>query len=382
MSEAEAQAKAEIRVGDLQDGTLPVYLSGVWRSGIDRPRARDIMPQIGDRGDVRTVKMHSQGVVEWDSGLLTFVLNLRDLCAEREIGLDISDLPDGAQRLFGLATGLSEEKGAHEDSERELFLPFVGTRVMDFCGSCVEVVEFLGESLLSLWRLIRGRAIFRPVDVWLLMQQTGAEALPIVSLISALVGMILAFVGAYQLEMFGAEIYIAAGVGIGMVREMAPMMTGILIAGRTGAAFAAQIGTMEVNEEIDALRTMGISPVDFLVMPRVLALGLMMPLLYLYANLLGIAGGALVGSGMFDIPLAQYLSQTWSWVGISDFVVGLVKSFIFGMVIASAGCLRGMQSGRSASAVGEATTSSVVTGIVAIIVIDSLAAVITTVMGF
>ncbi len=369
-------------MGDLQDGTLPVYLAGVWCSGIDRPRARDIMPQIGDRGDVRTVKMHSQGLVEWDSGLLTFVLNLRDLCAEREIGLDISGLPDGAQRLFGLATGLSEEKGAHEDTERELFLPFVGTRVMDFCGSCVEVIEFLGESLLSLWRLIRGRAIFRPVDVWLLMQQTGAEALPIVSLISALVGMILAFVGAYQLEMFGAEIYIAAGVGIGMVREMAPMMTGILIAGRTGAAFAAQIGTMEVNEEIDALRTMGISPVDFLVMPRVLALGLMMPLLYLYSNLLGIAGGALVGSGMFDIPLAQYLSQTWSWVGISDFLVGLVKSFIFGMVIASAGCLRGMQSGRSASAVGEATTSSVVTGIVAIIVIDSLAAVITTVMGF
>jgi phospholipid/cholesterol/gamma-HCH transport system permease protein len=202
-----------------------------------------------------------------------------------------------------------------------------------------------------------------------------------VALISALIGLILAFVGAYQLRMFGAEIYIAAGVGLGMVREMAPIMTGILLAGRSGAAFAAQIGTMQVNEEVDALETMGISAFDFLVLPRMLAMGLMMPMLYVYSTLMGIVGGAIVGTSMFGIPLPQYFEQTWKVVGMSDFAHGIVKSAIFGVVIAVAGCLRGMQCGRSASAVGEAATSAVVTGIVSIIVLDSLAAIISTVIG-
>jgi len=381
MAEAQAEPTAQIHVDEQADGAVLVHLAGVWQSSVDRPAAEEVFRRISERHSPHALKFHSEGLLDWDSGLLTFLLNLKALCSKRRIDLDISGLPEGAQRLYRLATSIPEKKEAHEVEERELFLPYVGNRVMDFCSSCGEELEFLGESLLACGRLIRGKAIFRPVDVWLLMQQTGAEALPLVSLISALIGMILAFVGAYQLEMFGAEIYIAAGVGIGMVREMAPMMTGILIAGRTGASFAAQIGTMEVNEEIDALRTMGISPIDFLVMPRVLALGLMMPLLYLYSILLGISGGALVGAGMFDIPLGQYLSQTWTWVGLTDFFVGLIKSFIFGMVIASAGCLRGMQSGRSASAVGQATTSAVVTGIVAIIVIDSIAAILTTLIG-
>ena len=208
-------------------------------------------------------------------------------------------------------------------------------------------------------------------DFWLVVQRSGVEGLPIVSLLSFLIGFILAFVGALQLERFGADIYVADLVGLSMVREMGSMMAGIIMCGRTGAAFAAQIGTMKVTEEIDALRTLGISPIDFLVLPRILALFLMMPLLALYANVLGILGGLLVGVGMLDISFTQYINQTAAAIGFSDFYSGIIKSVIFGMLVAYMGCLRGMQCESSSSGVGLATTSAVVSGITAIIIADA-----------
>jgi phospholipid/cholesterol/gamma-HCH transport system permease protein len=213
-----------------------------------------------------------------------------------------------------------------------------------------------------------GRASFRRSDLVLLLQECGAQALPIVSLISVLVGLILAFVGAIELKMFGSEIFVADVVGIGMVRIMGAIMTGIIMAGRTGAAFAAQIGTMQVNEEIDALQTLGISPMEFLVLPRMVALIVMMPLLCLYSDLMGILGGIVVGTGMLDLSLTEYLNQTREAVRMVHLWIGLFHSAVFGVLVAMAGCLRGIQCGRSASAVGEATTSAVVTSIVAIVV--------------
>ena len=183
-----------------------------------------------------------------------------------------------------------------------------------------------------------------------------------------LVGLILAFVGAIELKMFGAQIFVADVVGIGMVRIMGAIMTGIIMAGRTGASFAAQIGTMQVNEEIDALQTLGISPMEFLVLPRMVALIVMMPLLCLYADLMGIVGGIVVGTGMLDLSLTEYLNRTREAVTMTHLWIGLFHSAVFGVLVAMAGCLRGMQCGRSASAVGEATTSAVVTSIVAIVV--------------
>jgi phospholipid/cholesterol/gamma-HCH transport system permease protein len=244
-----------------------------------------------------------------------------------------------------------------------------------------EMLGFLGESSVAFTKLLVGKARFRRSDLTLIIQQCGADALPIVSLISFLVGLILAFVGAVQLEMFGAGIYVANLVGIAMAREMGAMMTGIVMAGRTGAAFAAQLGTMTVNEEIDALKTMGISPMEFLVLPRMLALILMMPLLCVYADLVGILGGAVVGVGMLDLSPMEYYTQTRAALNLTQFSLGIFKSVVFGVVIAISGCLRGMQSGRSASAVGDAATSAVVTAIVAIIVLDGLFAVITNIIG-
>jgi len=257
----------------------------------------------------------------------------------------------------------------------------VGEEVIRAIVSTAEMVRFIGEATIAMGAFLRGKASYRRSDLILTIEQCGVQALPIVSLISFLVGLILAFVGAVQLQQFGAEIYVADLVGIAMTRELACIMTGIVMAGRTGAAFAAQLGTMTVNEEIDALKTLGVSPMEYLVLPRMLALIVMMPLLCLYADLVGIIGGLIVGVGMMDITFAQYVNQTIEGVGLNHIVLGVVKSAVFGVLVALSGCLRGMQSGRSASAVGDAATSAVVTGIVFVIVIDAVFAVVTNMIG-
>jgi len=244
-----------------------------------------------------------------------------------------------------------------------------------------DIVTFIGEAVQAFLVLGRGKIGFRKSDFYLTIQECGAQALPIVTLISFLVGLILAFVGAVQLKQFGAQIYVANLVGLGMAREMGAMMTAIIMAGRTGAAFAAQLGTMRVNQEIDALTTLGIAPMQYLVLPRMLALMLMMPLLCLYADLVGIVGGAVVGITMLDLGIVEYFNQTQQALSVTDFVLGLIKSVVFGVLVAIAGCLRGMQCGNSSAAVGNAATSAVVTGIVFIVVSDSILTVIYDVLG-
>jgi phospholipid/cholesterol/gamma-HCH transport system permease protein len=281
---------------------------------------------------------------------------------------------------MAIATAVPE-KETHKDKVPDPLLSRVGAQTIEVVHSSREVLDFIGESSLAFLKFLVGKASFRRSDLGLIIQDCGAQALPIVSLISFLVGLILAFVGAIQLKLFGAQIYVADMVGIAMVREMGAMMTGIIMAGRTGAAFAAQLGTMQVNEEIDALTTLGISPMEFLVLPRMLALIVMMPLLCLYANLMGILAGFFVGIGMLDLAPMQYFYQTQAAVDMTNISLGVFKSVVYGVLIALSGCLRGMQSGRSASAVGIATTSAVVTAIVCIIVLGGIFAVICNALG-
>ena len=221
-------------------------------------------------------------------------------------------------------------------------------------------------------RLLTGQARFQRSELLLVVQEAGAQALPIVSLITFLVGVILAYVGAVQLRAFGAQAYVADLVSVAMTREMGAMMTAVVMAGRTGAAFAAQLGTMRVNEEIDALTTFGIPPMEFLVLPRMIALAVMMPLLCLYADLLGMLGGAAVGVGLLHLGGLEYYQRSLGAITLDDFAAGLIKASVFGVLVAIAGCLRGMQSGRTSAAVGAAATSAVVTGIVLIIVSDAV----------
>jgi phospholipid/cholesterol/gamma-HCH transport system permease protein len=364
------------------DGTLLLQLTGSWTLQGHPPSADEVRKRIESESTVQKLDFDTRDVTGWDSGLLVFVLNVRKICAGKEIDMDVGGLPAGVRKLIDLAAAVPERKGARRGEERESLLEQVGKGWLDVVRSGGDIVEFLGEAVVSFGRLLAGKARFRRADFVVVIQECGAQALPIVSLISILVGLILAFVGAVQLEQFGAQIFVANLVGIATAREMGAMMTGIIMAGRTGAAFAAQLGTMQVNEEIDALKTLGFSPMDFLVLPRMMALIVMMPLLTLYACLLGILGGMIVGVGMLDLTMTQYIHQTQSALGLNDFAYGLVKSSVFGVLIAISGCLRGIQCGRSASAVGDAATSAVVMAIILIIVTDGLFAVVSNVVGF
>jgi phospholipid/cholesterol/gamma-HCH transport system permease protein len=340
-----------------------------------------VTQQVESSPRVRRLTFDTRGLQAWDSALLPFLLKCVALCGQRQLDCDLSSLPQGVQRLLRLATAVPERSGARRESVTEPLLARIGKSVQGNLAASKELVAFLGQVTLAFLSLLRGRARYRRTDFFLVMQECGAQALPIVSLISFLVGLILAFVGAVQLRQFGAQIYVADLVGIAMAREMGAMMTGIVMAGRTGAAFAAQLGTMMVNEEIDALTTTGLPPMEFLVLPRMLALMLMVPLLCLYADLLGILGGMLIGVGMLDLGVVQYFNETQKALTLTTFALGVIKAVVFGAVVALAGCLRGMQSGRSAAAVGDAATSAVVTGIIWIIVTDAILTIVYEVLG-
>lgn len=367
---------------DRPDGnTLVVRITGDWAAGNPLPSAGEVEKELSSGLGVRRVAFDAAALGKWDSGLLTFLLKVFDRCSAAGIAMEKSGLPPGVVRLLDLATAVPERKGARREAKRDPFLARFGATAAKTWQSNCDTVTFVGDVAVGLLRMLRGKARFRRSDLLETIQECGAQALPIVSLISMLVGMILAFMGAIQLTAFGAQLFVADLVGIAMVREMAAIMTGIIVAGRTGAAFAAKLGTMQVNEEIDALKTMGFSPTEFLVIPRIVALFLMMPLLCLYADLMGVLGGMIVGVTLLDLGPVQYYLQTKGAVHLNNLWIGLFMSAVFGVLVAFSGCLRGIQCGRSASAVGEATTSAVVTGIVSIIVATAVINVICNVLG-
>jgi phospholipid/cholesterol/gamma-HCH transport system permease protein len=377
----ESSGPCEIFYDQTSDNTLVLGLKGNWKIGEQIPVADEVQKHISSRPKIRAIAFDTRRLSGWDSALLTFLIKVVQQIQQNNIEIDEGGLPKGVKSLLHLASAVPERKGARKEAVRQPFLQRVGDYALSTGRSTVEFINFIGAAFLALLKFMVGKARFQRSDLMLFIQQTGAEALPIVTLISVLVGLIFAFIGAVQLMMFGAQIYVADLVGIAMVRVMGAVMTGVIMAGRTGAAFAAQIGTMQVNEEIDALQTLGISAMEFLVLPRMLALVLMMPLLCLYSDLMGILGGMIVGVGMLDIDMELYLIQTQKALNLTHIGIGIVHSIVFGVLVALAGCLRGIQCGRSASAVGDATTSAVVTSIVAIVVATAIITVVCNVMG-
>ena len=362
------ESPPELKTSRQPDGTLQLQLSGAWTLESPLPAAAELTDRLSAGPSVRRLGFDSRGVTAWDSGLLIFLVQLADACRNRKIEIDPGGLPAGAARLLHLAYAVPERKGARREARRHSFLYEVGTDVIGGLRTTGEFIAFLGEAVIAMGRLVRGKAVYQRSELWRIMQEAGAQALPIVSLVSFLVGVILAFVGAVQLQQFGAGIYVADLVGIAMVREMGAIMTGIIMAGRTGAAFAAELGSMTVNQEIDALKTSGFSPMEFLVLPRMLALMLMVPLLAVYADLMGVLGGALVAVPVLDLGVRQYFLELYQAVGITDFAAGLFMAAVYGVIVAVVGCLRGITCGRSAQAVGRATTAAVVASIVLIVV--------------
>jgi phospholipid/cholesterol/gamma-HCH transport system permease protein len=367
-----AQTRAQILMSRRAGDTLLLRLSGEWRLRETVPSIVDVEQGIDAGPPVRRLTFDAQDLASWDSGLLMFLRKVEEFCQQRQIAMDRAGLPDGIRRLLDLADAVPERQGTRRGEARDPTLARIGKGAIAAVEEAGDMLGFIGGASLAFLKLLRGRASFRPSDLALLLQECGAQALPIVTLISFLVGAILAFIGAVQLQQFGAQIYVANLVGLAMALEMGAMMTAIIMAGRTGAAFAAQLGTMQVNQEIDALTTLGISPLEFLVVPRMLALVLMVPLLTVYADLMGMLGGAAIGASMLDVSLVVYFNQTREALTLKFFAQGLIKSAVYGVIVALAGCMRGMQSGRSAAAVGQAATSAVVTSIVGIIVASAI----------
>ena len=325
----------------------------------DKLGAFDSTPPAFILSQLRSIEKPTPGAAQWKPSL--------------------EGLPPNLLGLMELALAVPEQSDATQKPADSSELTKLGKGSIEVWVSVLAVAEFTGQSVLALGRFVTGGARFRARDFWMIVQECGAQALPIVSLISFLIGLIMAFVGNVQLASFGASLYVADLVGIAMVREMGVVMTAIIMSGRTGAAFAAHLGSMKANEEIDALRTFGFDPFDFLVLPRLLALVLMMPLLTLYANCVGILGGMLVGAAV-GIPPVLFWNETLTAVTLTTSLLGVFKSVFFGAVIAMSGCLQGMHAGNSSAAVGQATTRAVVTSITAIIVLDSAFAAIFTVL--
>jgi phospholipid/cholesterol/gamma-HCH transport system permease protein len=365
----------------LGDSTLKVQLRGTWRLRGGLPPATLVEHELESARQVRDIAFDTRELTSWDSSVLTFLVEVSELCRQRSIPMNREGLPVGVQKLLALAEAVPERKGARREVTEAPFLERLGTGTLGLAGSAKEMLAFLGDMTVTFLALLRMKAHYRASDLFLLIQQCGAQALPIVTLISFLVGVILAFVGAVQLKQFGAQIYVADLVGIAMMREMGAMMTGIIMAGRTGASFAAQLGTMKVTQEVDALTTAGFSPLEFLVLPRVMALILMMPLLCLYADFVGVIGGAVIGVGMLDLSWTTYFNETANAISLTDISGGVFKATVYGVLIALSGCLRGLQCGNSSSAVGDAATSAVVTGIVAIVMACGIFAVVFYILG-
>ena len=361
---------AAMTVKRADDMTLVVRLAGHYTFGTELPAEDTLDHEL--TSPYHGICVLNDGIEAWDSALLVLLMKLKKACDDQGVAIDISGIPEGAQKLVQLASQSTGQKRTKGKVAPPSPLTRIGDAALTQWSAMPAVLSFLGEATISFGRLLTGRARYRRAELWLIIQQCGPQALGIVTTISVLVGSILAFVGAIQLKMFGAEIYVANLVGLGMVVEMGALMTGIILAGRTGAAFAAQLGTMQVNEEIDALKTMGIPPMDYLVLPRMISLALMTPLLVAYADILGILGGAAVGIWLLKIPATLFFNQAFSTMTLWHCAQGLIKGSTFGILIAFAGCWRGMQCGRSASAVGDAATSAVVTGIVLIVVADTI----------
>ncbi|MDO9040908.1 MAG: ABC transporter permease [Desulfocapsaceae bacterium] len=358
---------------------LYLHFKGQWTIGSVFPSFTEIKSLFP--GSIDSICFDTVELQDWDSRFLIILSDIKNHATLNAILFVADGLPVGVQRLLTLASASPEKTPFKPEERNQSFLETVGSKTSHLIEDSRDILAFTGSITLSYLRLFSGKAQFLRSDFFCFLEECGPMALPIVSLIAVLVGVILAFVGAVQLQLFGAEIYIANLVGLGMTREMGAMMAAIIMAGRTGAAFAAQLGTMQVNEEIDALQTMGIDPIDFLVLPRLSALLLMMPLLALWADLLGIGGGFLIAWATLDISMVEYYNQTISSITLRHFGVGLFKAIIFGYLVAFSGCLRGMQCGRSASAVGTAATSAVVTAIVLIVVSDAVMTVIFKILG-
>ena len=347
------------------DGEVWVlHLGGDWVG------ATPAFPEL-PAADMPSVRVDASALGDWDAALASRLWTQLEPLSQRDASVDLRDLPDGLQEIVSLALNGTPPPVAPPSASAPGRVTRLGARTAAWWGVKRKALTFFGEVLLSVGRLMRGRSDMRASDLLWQIEQTGPRSLPIIALVSFLVGLIVAYMGAAQLQRFGAQTYIADLVTVGVVREVAALLVGIVLAGRVGAAFAAQIGSMRANEEVDALATLGVNPVDFLVLPRVLALVIVGPMLTAFGALVGMAVGWLVAVGIYGVTPLEYVYSSVQALTLPHVLVGLIKGTVYSLLVALAGCLQGLSAGRSAQAVGDATTASVVQAIVWIVVAAS-----------
>lgn len=355
-------------------------LSIVFKGNITHFNSEDFLRRFREMVPAaKAIELTDGGIGEWDSSLVAVLYEIIRYAQENKIKCVYKSFPKNLQDLIRLAFA-DDRKPTHGGTDYS-FLESIGKATFDLGKKVTSVLSFLGQVLSSIGRFFSGCSVTRWVDFCSVLEDCGPKAIAIVSLISFLVGLILAFVGAIQLQTFGAQIYVASLVTIGMCRIMGAIMVGIIMAGRTGSSYAATIGTMQVNEELDALQTMGMSRVDFLVLPRIFALVIAMPILTMLSDILGMLGGAAVGIFMLDLPYEEYLNYSLKAFNLKNFLVGIFHGFCFGIIIALCGCYSGLTCGRNADSVGVATTKSVVSAIVWMIVVTGIITVICLELG-
>ncbi len=364
---------------EIKQNKLQLVLSGNYLLYQNDAEKQAILNHI-QSGKIKQIIVDGTQLGQWDSSLVVVLFKMMQRARYEKISMQIDSLPIGLQRLLNLAFAV-DRKPPHPKVNRLDFLERLGDWYLQIIASARKGIAFISTVLSSFGRFFCGRAIMRPVDFLFALEDCSYKALPIVGLISFMVGLILAFVGAVQLKMFGAEMYVASLVTIGMTRIMGAIMIGVIMAGRTGASYAATIGTMQVNEEVDALKTMGIPISDFLVLPRVLALMITMPFLTVMADFMGMIGGGAVSVLMLDIAPQEYWRLSIEALNITNFLVGIFHGFVFGIVIALCGCYYGVYCGRDADSVGVATTRAVVSGIVWMIVMTGIITLACEVLG-
>lgn len=351
----------------IADNALEIKLEGNC-GNFDNPSLAAELYALLSGGKILYLKIDGTSLTGWNAALSALSYGLSAAAERRNIKIETVRLPEDFERMRQLALAVHPHR-PDKTAKALSFLERTGAGGLDVFKAVVKGGDFLAECLAALGRWIVGRAVMRRIDFWFALENASYRAVPIVALVSFMVGLILAFVGSIQLRNFGAQIYVASLVSIGMTRIMGAIMAGIIMSGRTGASYAATIGSMQANEEVDALKTMGIPPLDFLVLPRLLSLMITMPFLTILSDFSGIFGGMAVGVFMLGIPFEEYWRYSVDALGLSNFLVGLFHGWVYGIIIALCGCYYGIFSGRNADGVGKATTMAVVSSIVWMIVV-------------
>lgn len=362
--DTESKAKAAF---ERSGNAFLLSVGGVWRLTEPFPDLDEIMPGGADQGEIRVIP---RDLAEWDSSLPLFLLRVRSKCNSRGVKINMGALPVTLQQLFTLIA--ESEKRAADTEVLQKPADGIPVVIRGVLSRWKRAVAFIGQCLIGVAKLPAEPRQFHWKTFFFQMVEAGPKALPIIGLISFLVGLTFAYETSLQLRRFGLQFFMIGATGVSILREIGPLLAAILLAGRTGAAFAAHIANMKLGNEIDALEMVAVSPVSFLVLPRLAALLIMMPIVTLYSDFCGILGPMVIAVGKLNVPIVGFLVQLQHSITLTDLVVGLVKSVFFAMMIGLAGTLRGLQSERNSAGLGQAVTSAVVTGIAAVLAADAL----------